>query len=607
MAWAGFFIASVLCLGVSILTALFINRYLRKKAKKPFKVTVILGVGVVVAATLLFIPIYKSALNEDPCGSLEVFLIAVHNMIRLFVVDGEFSFITQNLHGSSVLVAKLYSVYFSVLFVFAPILTFGFIASFFKNFLEHLRYYYHYNADVFVFSHLNESSLALASDLNEKNDKRVFLFTNISVEEYEKDSDLMAKINRIHAICFKEDITAANLFFHNKKKCLTFLTIGEDQGENVKKALEITGKYRSRENTQVYVFATQVEAEIILSSAINTYKKLAEEQGEPFNIKIRRVNEVQSLILRNLYEKGYKKIFCSAIDDGSGVKKINAIVVGLGQHGTEMVKALAWFCQMDGYLVDINVFDLDPEAENKFRSLCPELMEFSGKLDVDGEAKYTINIHSGINIASAEFDRMIAGLPQTTYAFVSLGDDERNIETAVKLRVMFERLKYEPEIQTIVYNSDKKKSLKDVENFKGQKYNIDFIGDMQSSFSESTVFASDLAEEALARHRSYGADEESFWQYDYNYKSSVASVIHKQMKRLCGIPGIDKPKDQRTESELWGIRRLEHNRWNAYMRSEGYIYGGTVEKSGRNDLGKMHNCLVPFDKLPLAEQEKDDD
>jgi len=79
------------------------------------------------------------------------------------------------------------------------------------------------------------------------------------------------------------------------------------------------------------------------------------------------------------------------------------------------------------------------------------------------------------------------------------------------------------------------------------------------------------------------------------------------MKILCEIPGIEKEPKDRTEKELWNLRILEHCRWNAYMRSEGYCYGGTVEKSGRNDLAKMHNCLVPFNELPLKEQEKDDD
>ena len=79
------------------------------------------------------------------------------------------------------------------------------------------------------------------------------------------------------------------------------------------------------------------------------------------------------------------------------------------------------------------------------------------------------------------------------------------------------------------------------------------------------------------------------------------------MKILCGIPGIEKKPAERTEQELWPIRVLEHSRWNAYMRSEGYVYSGSTEKSTRNDLAKMHHCLVPFYELPLKEQEKDED
>ena len=165
---------------------------------------------------------------------------------------------------------------------------------------------------------------------------------------------------------------------------------------------------------------------------------------------------------------------------------------------------------------------------------------------------------------------------------------------------------YNPEIQAVVYNSDKKEALTGIANFKGQEYNIEFIGDMKTSYSEEVILDSDVEEEALKRHLKWG-NESEFWQYNYNYKSSIASAIHRKMKILCGMPGIEKDPKDRTEDELWNLRILEHNRWNAYMRSEGYVYGGTVEKSGRNDLAKMHNCLVPFAELPLKEQEKDDD
>lgn len=176
-------------------------------------------------------------------------------------------------------------------------------------------------------------------------------------------------------------------------------------------------------------------------------------------IKVRRVNEVQSLIMRNLYENGFEKIFKSAYNDSSGVKKINAVVIGMGRHGTEMTKALTWFCQMDGYLAEINVFDSDPDAFEIFAAECPELIKFSGVLDVAGEAKYTINIHSGINVDTVSFNELIQSLPEITYVFVALGNDEKNISTAVKLRMLFERMGYNPEIQAVVYNSEKKKLL----------------------------------------------------------------------------------------------------------------------------------------------------
>ena len=231
---------------------------------------------------------------------------------------------------------------------------------------------------------------------------------------------------------------------------------------------------------------------------------------------------------------------------------------------------------------------------------------FNGNFTIEGEAKYKITIHSGMDIDTAAFDKAVTALPQSTYVVVALGDDDKNISTAIKLRSLFKRNGYEPVIQAIVYDTDKKDALSDIRNFKKEEYNIRFIGDMRYSYSEAVILHSDVERAALERHLKWG-EEKDFWQYDYNYKSSIASAIHCVMKKRCGMAGIEKAPADREENERRALRVLEHCRWNAYMRSEGYVYGGTVERSGRCDLAKMHNCLVPFDKLPLKEQEKDDD
>lgn len=584
-----------------------IKAKMRYKSGKLLDPSKIMFVGVILSAIALFIPIYHETLSSNNCGIIETVLISVHNMIRLFVVDGEFEFITSSVAGVSETLYKCYTTLFAILFVLAPMLTFGFVLSFFKNLSAYKRYMTHYNSDVYVFSELNERSLALAESLyKNKRKDRLFVFTDVFEKEEEESYELIEKAKELGAICFKSDVVTIDFSFHSSKSELNFFTIGEDQSENIGQSIKIIEKLKYRDNTNLYVFSTQLGSELLLANAYVCESADKSEQARPIAIRVRRVNEVQSLINRNLYENGYEKIFSSAllVDDGS--KHINAVVIGMGQHGTEMTKALTWFCQMDGYEVVIDSFDKEKNVEERFGSMCPELMKFSGKTYIPGEASYTVNIHSEVDVDTVSFDKLIERLVDATYVFVALGNDEKNISTAIKLRGLFERKKCHPTIQAVVYDPQKKQALTGITNYRGAPYDIDFIGDVKTSYSESVIIDSDVEEEALKRHLMWG-DESEFWRYDYNYKSSIASAIHRKMKIMCNIPGAAKDKSERSKKELWDLRVLEHKRWNAYMRSEGYVYGGTVEKSGRNDIAKTHNCLVPFDELPLDEQEKDDD
>lgn len=445
-------------------------------------------------------------------------------------------------------------------------------------------------AEIYIFSELNEESIELARDLKKIDKKRIIIFTDVYVQNEEASYEMAERARELGAITFKEDITVVNFRMHNKKNHLNFFIIGHDDDENIKQTLLLNTKYGDRENVSVYVFSTSTNSELLLNKV---------HKGK---IKIRRVNTVQSLISRTLYDSGIE-LFQGAIERQDDEKLISAIVIGQGKHGTEMAKTLPWFCQMDGYHFEMHMFDKNQYAKSRFEALCPELMDekYNNDFKTDGEAHYKIRIHSGMDVDTKEFWEEIKKIGKVTYVFIALGNDEENIRTAVRMRTLLEKTGQTARIDAIVKNSDKKAALTGITNYSGQEYNINFIGDTKSSYSEKVIINSELEMIALKRHLRWGQEEE-FWKYEYNYRSSIASAIHKKMKQECNIPGMEKAVEERSEEEKWILRNLEHRRWNAYIRSEGFTYAPI-----RNNLAKTHPCLVPFDQLPEKEQEKDDD
>lgn len=588
--WIVGFFLSCACLVLSVLGCFAIhNNYIKKLKIGLFNA---LFAGVFLSTLLVFLPLHNANSVPTFLGGCRTFFLSLFNAMQVFTIGCDYEFKAENMMQCPQWLMTIYQTWVSTLFVLAPIMTFGFVLSLFKNISAYCRYLFSYFRDVYVFSALNEKSLTLASDIKSNHANAVIVFTDVYDDRDEHVSELLEEAKKIDAICFNKDLLAINFQKHSPGKDIFFFTLGNDETENLNQALKLIEAYKARTLTHIYVFSTKTESELLLTSA---------DKGV---VKVRRVNEVQSLINRVLYADG-DVIFRSAKEDTDGVKDISAIIVGMGRHGTEMVKALSWFCQMDGYRVTIHAFDKDPLAEEKFSALAPELMsEAYNGVRAEGEAQYSITIHSGIDTASLTFTKAIAQITNATYVMVALGDDDVNINTAVNLRMQFERMKIHPVIHSIVYNSQQKKALEGIKNYRGQTYDIDFIGDLESSCAESVILDSELEAEALQRHLKWGKEEE-FWTYEYNYRSSIASAIHFHARIRCGIPGAGKREEELTPAERLVIETLEHRRWNAYMRAEGYIYSGSKEKSSRNDLGKMHHDLVDYASLSEEEKRKD--
>lgn len=592
MDWTVYLTAAFLVLAAAAAGAFAVGKRSNIRAASPVTPYNLVFAGLFLASYILLLPVYGLICDGMQLQGLKTALFALLGTIKVFTINADAEMVIENIPGSVGGIAPLYSAAVTVLFVVDPVFTFGFLVLLFQKTGAFIRFFLGRRRPLYLFSRLNEKSLALAGDIRKNHPGSTIVFTNVFPGDGENPQELSDRAGKIGGICFKKDILALRL--SGAKRPLYLFAIGDDESENIRQALKLIQAYGSLPQSHLYVFSTGIEGELLLAHTGN------------IPMKVRRVNEVRSLINRTLYEHG-PELFLHALpaeraEDG---RNIHALVLGLGLHGTEMVKALAWYCQMDGYHIRIDAFDRDALAGERFEALCPELMSdaYNGKFHF-GEAEYTIRIHSGVDADTKTFADQAAGMRDATYVFIALGSDAANVKAAVNLRMLFERAGIRPVIQTVIYDPEEKEALRDLTNYRGQRYDIDWIGDIASSFSEKVILNSELEDEALRLHQKWGKEEE-FWQYEYNYRSSTASALHRAARTACGIPGADKPEGELTEEERDVIERLEHRRWNAYMRSEGYVYSGSREKSSRNDLAKMHHDLVDYAALTEEEKRKD--
>jgi len=597
MNWSMYLNVSIATLILGVILACFLHRN-RKKIYFLDGFKIFVGT-IFVSAGILFIPAYEADFVMEGVvdNTWKAVLLAAFNTIHLFAVDGEVAVIVKLLKNEIGLVYETYICYTIFIAALISLLTFGFILSFFKNLTAYVRFGMGWFKDVYVFSELNKKAITLAEDLLKNDKHRMIVFTDYFESNDEESYELTQRVKDLGAICFKKDIHAVNFRYHSKRKELFFFVIGQDETENVEQSLYLIKKYKDLEKSNLYIFSSRVESELLLTAV---------EKG---NMKVRRVNETRALVNRMLYDEG-ALIFRNAYPMSKNLKKIHAVIVGLGKHGSEMLKGLSWYCQMDGYEVEIDAFDRNMSTCERLYTQCPELLsEKMNGVKIAGEADYKINLYGGVDVDSREFAKQISEMEHPTYVFVALGSDAENVRIAAYLRMLFERSGVKPVICAVIYNSNKADAIKGITNFKKQEYEIQCIGDLKTSYSEAVILDSELEKEALKCHMRYAngdpLQEDEFWKYEYNYHSSVATAIHAKARIECKMLDVEKSKDSLTVEEIERIRLLEHRRWNAYMRSEGYCYSGSINAETRNDLGKLHHDLVPYPFLSEQDKKKD--
>ncbi len=342
---------------------------------------------------------------------------------------------------------------------------------------------------------------------------------------------------------------------------------------------------------------------------------VAEWQEEA--LKIRFIDEI-ALFCNNL-------IFNYPLYDvPNGKREIFVLLIGCGRLGTQMLKTVSWCGQIKGYTLRIRVLDKKAKGvKQEFYSLYPEMNNY----DIEFE---------DVEIESPEFESKVSAYANASFVCVATGSDDLNLSTAENVyRIIRRNYSGEtPPIFSRVRKTIKSNNFEEKGSYLKER-NIHLFGTTASVFSNDTLFNSTLENLAFAVHLCYNwalnEPKDSFvykkalndfCTSEYSRRSSMAAALHISAK--LGSCGIVAKGTLPTDSDLLKFEEIlkddvlkltlvknEHDRWNAFMRSEGFrtVDFETVKKyapltrSHKDEAAKLHPCIVSWEELDILQEQ----
>ncbi len=342
---------------------------------------------------------------------------------------------------------------------------------------------------------------------------------------------------------------------------------------------------------------------------------VAEWQEEA--LKIRFIDEI-ALFCNNL-------IFNYPLYDvPNGKREIFVLLIGCGRLGTQMLKTVSWCGQIKGYTLKIRVLDKKAKGvKQEFYSLYPEMNNY----DIEFE---------DVEIESPEFESKVSAYANASFVCVATGSDDLNLSTAENVyRIIRRNYSGEtPPIFSRVRKTIKSNNFEEKGSYLKER-NIHLFGTTACVFSNDTLFNSTLENLAFAVHLCYNwalnEPKDSFvykkalndfCTSEYSRRSSMAAALHISAK--LGSCGIVAKGTLPTDSDLLKFEEIlkddvlkltlvknEHDRWNAFMRSEGFrtVDFETVKKyapltrSHKDEAAKLHPCIVSWEELDILQEQ----
>lgn len=553
------------------------------------------------------------------------------------------------------LAKSIYIVFNYLVFVAAPVLTSSLLLSFFGDMGGKMQYClrFPFIFKCYVFSEINENSLALARGIKNSPGRKTIVFC--STKKTEKD--LLAQAKDLGAILLYKSCKDIKISWRFPQ--YEFCLISANEDNNIESTEAIITKNSKLTKPKIIINA-------FVESGTNTrfLQKFAESNSGKPKDKRKSKNE-EKLANGQRSEDGQNPtnkekptielrcideiaLFCNHLVYSHPLYRtknhgnhISVAIIGCGRTGMRMLKTVYWAGQTDGYTLKIRVYDKNADkVREKFYQQCPGLKQENTiqfvKADVD-----TLDFREKLLKEDNSLD--------ATYIVVAMGDDQLNFSTSDELFKIYRRSngfddKKMPEIFARVRSNLKSQSYINENDFL-KKRHIHLFGTAESIFSEKTLFNTDLENLAFAVHLAYntslqaekGTDDYEkasldFKTSEYDRRSSMAVALHIPAKlHMCdadvenvedifsGSEEIIKKIKEKLETyagriqdskELERLARNEHDRWNAFMLSEGYQPATREEmleyskdsQDHKDKLSMLHPCITDWECLDDLEK-----
>lgn len=560
----GCFLASAITFLLALMYAL--NLGLRKhNYNAAYKV---LCLGTILCAVCYYYPFYLSYFeNLGLVTYVKSFFLAIHHAIRLFVVDVNYdelrAFATE--FG---LLGDFYTGFGIALFLIAPILTFTFIVSFLQNISIVFHLLLNRKAEYYVFTEFNLQSFYLAQDVREHSRKAKIIFLGVDKEKKTEFEKIKSVTRHLYPVLLSLDCAEINRLMVLYRINAKFFLIAEEDEVNSATVISILDDAPRRGNREIYVRLHQTDR---LLDNLPSYR----------NTKVYRIEHLNSLVVHNLEKLG-ARLFENAKPNPDGGKTLSLLVVGLGGTGSELVKNLAWYTQIEGYTTKIHVFESNKTNIEKFQHRCPGFFGESATA-----CNVQILVHPDMVFGTPAFDRELHTLEDIGFVFVALGSDQLNTNAAFDIRRSLAGADKYPPIQAILRNAHAGELLQSSKNYRGISYDIEFIGSYRELYCLDFITDQQNKEAVIQDFSVWQSleDVNKTLTHEDQYRIGKARVIHQKLMDQLQVSGERR-------------KRSAHHCWVNLMISEGYVYAPT-----RNHLAKTNPLLIHYDLLPTREKQ----